>query len=153
MATALTLRGAEGAQLRWCLAIGGAVVLVAMYVFYATLQDIVRESVARVPRLPPSIIEVHKAAPPRPLETADAVSPPEATRATRYAYPASLATPASHSTTERSTARTAPVAVIEVHKCTGPDGASYSDGPCPAGAHVDTLRLPGAAGSAAAARL
>jgi hypothetical protein len=145
MATALTLRGAEGAQLRWCLAIGGAVVLVAMYVFYATLQDIVRESVARVPRLPPSIIEVHNPAPPRSLETADAVSAPAPARAARYAYPASLATPASHSTAERSTAGTASAPVIEVHKCAGPDGASYSDGPCPTGAHVDTLRLPGAA--------
>jgi hypothetical protein len=147
MAAALTLRGAEGAPLRRCLAIGGAVVLVAMYVFYATLKDIVRESAARVPRLPPSIVEVHKPALPHSLaSTADAVSPPAA----RYAYPASLATPASHGTPVRGTASTGTAAVTEVHKCTGPDGASYTDGPCPAGAHVDTLRLPGAAGSAAA---
>ena len=149
MAAALTLRGAEGAHLRRCLAIGGAVVLVAMYVFYAALKDIVRESAARVPRLPPSIVEVHKAAPPRPLATVEAVSP-ETVDATRHAYPASLATTASHSTPVRSTGSTAPAPVIEVHKCAGPDGASYSDDPCPAGAHVGTLRLPNSAGSAAA---
>lgn len=34
-------------------------------------------------------------------------------------------------------------AVVEVHKCVMPEGdAAYSDGPCPAGAHATTLRLP-----------
>lgn len=132
---------------RW-LAIGGVAVLVAMYVFYATLKDIVRESAARVPRLPPSIVEVHDPQPPRPLAAAEPVAPAAPARASYYAYPASLAMSASHGTPVRT--ETDKPVMIEVHKCAGPEGAIYTDGPCPAGAHVETLRLPGGAGGAAA---
>lgn len=144
-----TIETSEGASLRRWLAIGGVAVLVAMYVFYATLKDIVRDSAARVPRLPPSIAEVHHPEPARPFVAAEALSLPAPVRAPRYAYPASLATPASHDTPAR-TDTTAAAVMIEVHKCAGPEGASYTDGPCPVGEHVETLRLPGAAGAAAA---
>ncbi|SEJ94469.1 MULTISPECIES: hypothetical protein [unclassified Variovorax] len=126
---------AAGPERYWPLCL--AVALLAMFLFYVTLQGLVRESAARAAALlaPPPVAEA-PAAPMAPMERFEPLPPVQAT-AVRAAAPAVLATPPAvvH-------AKAVP-AVVEVTKCATPTGeAAYSDGPCPEGSRATTLRLP-----------
>lgn len=160
MAQALNHRqpraAAAGLTPHWSWAVGAAVVLAAMAVFYVTLTDLVRESAARAPRLPPSIMPAHVQ---RPAPVDDEV----AQVATRAAAVPAMPRVSSFGTLQaRPVAHRAPVdgALVakterqpkQVYKCVMPDGPMYSDGPCPEGAMASsTLRLPDAVGTDTAA--
>jgi hypothetical protein len=137
MAAALSSRTApsdSGPERYWapCL----AVALVAMFLFYVALNDLVQESAARTPAPPPSVMPAY-VEPARTAEqrTAPAVPAPQAVQLKNASFEAPAAVP------EEMPAKAVP-AVTEVHKCVMPEGdAMYSDGPCPEGASATTLRL------------
>jgi len=117
------------------------VALVAMSLFYATLKDLVNESAARAALLTTAVVPAQ----PEPERSAgrettlpDAMpsASPAPVTLTNTNFEAPVIAPAAPA------AKAAP-ALAEVHKCVMPEGnAAYSDGPCPAGAHETTLRLP-----------
>jgi hypothetical protein len=119
----------SGPQRYWapCL----AVALVAMFLFYVALTDLVKESASRAPAQAVAMPAVVQA----PLMTANA----EVTLPVRVAaVPVRLAQP--------PVAASAPIVAtpvrFEVTKCVTPSGeAEYSDGPCSEGARATTLRL------------
>lgn len=113
-----------------------AVALLAMFLFYVALKDLVHESAARAPNLPiavmPASVEATGAAA-RPSEEPAA---PLANASSGAPVTAPVAAPA------EPPAKAAP-AFVEVQKCVMPEGdAVYSDGPCPEGTRASTLRLP-----------
>ncbi|MET3493434.1 hypothetical protein [Variovorax boronicumulans] len=119
-----------------------AVALVAVSLFYVSLQDLVRESAARAPTLPPAIMPAYV----EPARLAgggavpDAGAQPAVSPAQRMV--ALTTFEPSASVAEAPPAKAVP-AVVEVHKCLSPEGAAaYTDGPCPDGASTSTLRLP-----------
>lgn len=142
MAASLTSRArspATDARKYWAPCLG--VALVAMSLFYATLKDLVDESAARAALLT-TAVAAGQPEPDRsaaretnlPDSTPSASSAPVTLTNTNFEPPL-IAPPAP--------AAKAAAAVVEVHKCVMPEGnAAYSDGPCPAGAHATTLRLP-----------
>lgn len=108
-----------------------AVALLAMFLFYVTLQDLVRESAARAP-VPVAVMPARVEAPPPALAEPVAMLPARPMRA--YA-PAVADVPQ-----QPAVVRTAKAVVVS--KCIAPSGESeYSDGPCPAGAQATQLRL------------
>lgn len=120
-----------------------AVALVAMSLFYVTLQDLVRESAARAPTLPPAImpayVEPARLAADRAMP--ESAMPPAVAPAQRVPVVFTTSEPSATVAVE-APAKAAPAAV-EVHKCLSPEGAAaYTDGPCPEGASTSTLRLP-----------
>lgn len=139
MATSLTSRAHRPAgdpRRYWAPCLG--VALVAMSLFYVTLKDLVQESAARAAVLTTAVVPAEP-----DKSTADRALPDAMTHAstapatlTNTNFDAPVIAPAAPA------AKAAPV-VVEVHKCVMPEGnAAYSDGPCPAGAHETTLRLP-----------
>jgi len=142
-----THRSGSDSQRYWAPCLG--VALVAMFLFYVTLKDLVAESAARAPTLPPAVMPASVEAPVPPRNP-----PPEAS-ARAYQQPAwpapsraplanaSFETPAAPSAAPAELRAEAAPVFVEVHKCVMPEGdAAYSDGPCPAGASASTLRFP-----------
>ncbi|BEP61116.1 hypothetical protein GmRootV213_16700 [Variovorax sp. V213] len=124
-----------------------AVALLAVFLFYVALKDLVHESAARAPTLPPAVMPAH----------VEATVPAGNRTATRSSEEPALPTPhrAPLANATFETAVIAPLVVptqphaeavpafVEVHKCVTPEGdAAYSDGPCPEGARASTLRVP-----------
>ncbi|MET3444158.1 hypothetical protein ABIC94_004967 [Variovorax paradoxus] len=112
-----------------------AVALLAVFLFYVTLKDLVHESAARAPALPPAVMPAH----------VEATVPGAATRPSEEpALPTPHRAPLANATFQAPVIAPAePPAFVEVHKCVMPEGtAGYSDGPCPEGAHASTLRVP-----------
>ena len=142
MAAALTSRTASsgtGSQRYWapCL----AVALLAMSLFYVTLKDLVHESAARAPTLPPAVMPAYIEA----TESAGRLALPDAVMRSSVApaMPVFHRTPLTNANSEALAEPKAAPAVVEVNKCVMPEGdAVYSDGPCPEGSRASTLRLP-----------
>jgi hypothetical protein len=119
-----------------------AVALVAVSLFYVTLKDLVHESAARVPTLPPAVMSAHVDAKGATTRSSEEPAPPTPHRAplANATFEAPVIAPAVAPTEQP--AKAAP-AFVEVQKCVMPEGdAAYSDGPCPEGASASTLRLP-----------
>ncbi|MBT2337492.1 hypothetical protein J7E49_26770 [Variovorax paradoxus] len=142
MAAALTSRAAPssaGSERYWapCL----AVALVAISLFYVTLKDLVHESAARAPALPPAVMPAYVEA----TESAGRLVLPDSVThsSVEPAMPVfHRASPSSANFEAPAEPKAAPV-VTEVHKCVMPEGdVVYSDGRCPEGARASTLRLP-----------
>ena len=115
-----------------------AVALVAVSLFYVTLKDLVHESAARTPALPPAVMSAHVEAKGATTRSSEEPAPPTPHRAplANATFEAPVIAPA------EPTAKAAP-AFVEVQKCVMPEGdAVYSDEPCPEGASASTLRLP-----------
>ncbi|SFP52563.1 hypothetical protein [Variovorax sp. 770b2] len=142
MAAALSSRTAmpgAGSQRYWapCL----AVALVAMSLFYVTLKDLVHESAARAPALPPAVMPAYVEA----TESAGRLALPDAVTHSSVApaMPVFHRTPPANANAEAAAQPKAAPAVVQVNKCVMPEGeAVYSDGPCPEGSRASTLRLP-----------
>lgn len=141
---------AQGSNRYWAPCLG--VALVAVSLFYVTLKDLVQESAARAPALAPAVMPAHvepavphsgRRAPPDELaRSIPEPVMPMSPYAPAYAPLANANFGGPAAAPVETPARAAP-AVVEVHKCVMPEGdATYSDGPCPEGAHASTLRLP-----------
>ena len=117
-----------------------AVALLAMFMFYVTLQGLVRESAAHAAMQFDQAVAAARQAPvapdmPRFEPIAPAIQVPAAAVAAVAAE--TLPPPAVVH------AMAAAPAVVEVTKCFTPGGeAAYSDGPCPEGSQATKLRLP-----------
>ncbi|WPG39977.1 hypothetical protein [Variovorax sp. EBFNA2] len=141
MAAALSSRArppAADPRRYWAPCLG--VALVAMALFHATLKDLVNESAARAALVTTAVVpaeaEPDRSAAGQALPDGAPSAPSVPVTLTNTNFEPSVILPAA------PTAKAAP-AVVEVHKCVMPEGnAAYSDGPCPAGAHATTLRLP-----------
>jgi len=137
MAAALKSRAAaprSGSERYWapCL----AVALLAVSLFYVTLNDLVHESAARAPALPPAVMPASVEAPGATTRASEEPVAPPANATSEAPAIAPVVAPA------EPPAKAAP-AFVEVQKCVMPEGdAVYSDGPCPEGARASTLRLP-----------
>ena len=141
--------GSAGSERYWAPCLG--VALLAVFLFYVALKDLVHESAARAPTLPPAVMPAHVEA---AVPAGNGALPGAATRSSEEpALPAPHRAPLANATSE--TAVGAPLVVpaepraeatpafVEVHKCVMPEGdAAYSDGPCPEGANASTLRVP-----------
>jgi hypothetical protein len=114
-----------------------AVALLAMFLFYVTLQGLVKESAARAAVQPVAAARSL----PSPVESFERIEPLPAVMPVRAAVAMAPAVPRA----EAVPVKAAP-AVVEVTKCLSPSGeaseTSYSDGPCPEGSRASTLRLP-----------
>lgn len=126
-------RSSSGSERYWapCL----AVALLATFLFYVALNDLVHESAARAPALPSAVMPAHVEATGAATRASEEPAPPANTT---FEAPviAPVVVPA------EPPAKAAP-AFVEVQKCVMPEGdAVYSDGPCPEGASASTLRLP-----------
>lgn len=141
---------AQGSNRYWAPCLG--VALVAVSLFYVTLKDLVQESAARVPALAPAVMPAHvepatpdggkRALPDEVARSSPEPVMPMSPYAPAYAPLANANFGSPAAAALDPPAKAAP-AVVEVHKCVMPEGeASYSDGPCPEGAHASTLRLP-----------
>jgi len=122
--------GPWGPPQYWAPCLG--VALVAMFLFYATLQGLVRESAARAPvqaSVPAAFVQ--------PPVTSDRE---EAARPVRpAALPVASLVPLEGAPVEPPRVATP---TVKVTKCIGPSGeAEYSDGPCSNGGLATTLRL------------
>jgi len=116
-----------------------AVALVAMFLFYVTLTDLVKESAARAAAqvaVMPAVVQA-------PLRTSTPAPEPAGVEA-----PVRMAAvvPAARRIEQPQPAELSPVVAkpvrLEVTKCVTPSGeAEYSDGPCSEGARATTLRL------------
>jgi len=131
MAASLTPRArpVAGPERFWapCL----AVALLAMFLFYVALQDLVRESAARAP-VPVAVMPAQVAVRPPPVMAGRA---PEAPRPVRI-YALAVADAPQQPVVAKT------VKTVEVSKCVTLSGESeYSDGPCPEGARATKLRL------------
>ncbi|KQW58123.1 hypothetical protein ASC92_11050 [Variovorax sp. Root411] len=128
--------GPWGSPKYWAPCLG--VALVAMFLFYVTLQGLVQESAARAPvqaRVTPASVQ-------RPLarDREEAVWPVARLAALPVAPHVAPLVPLARAPAEAPRAAT-PVA-LEVTKCVGPSGeAEYSDGPCSEGTRATTLHL------------
>lgn len=126
-------RSVAGPERYWapCL----AVALLAMFLFYVTLQDLVRESAARAPvpvAVMPARVEVR---PPPDMAEGARQAPVQPARPVRTYALAAADAPQQPAGMKR-------VKTVEVSKCLTPSGeAEYSDGPCPEGAQATKLRL------------
>lgn len=140
MAAPLSSRAAPAAAVApdrryWPLCL--AVALLAMFLFYVTLQGLVRESAAHAAVQFNQAVAAGGQAPaetamPRFEPIAPAMQVPAAAVAAQTLPPPAVV----H-------AKAAAPAVVEVTKCFTPSGeAAYSDGPCPEGSQATTLRLP-----------
>ncbi|WP_295984128.1 hypothetical protein [uncultured Variovorax sp.] len=143
MAAALTGRpsgrasGAGDSRRYWAPCIG--IALVAMFLFYVTLTDLVKESAARAAAqvaVMPAVVQA-------PLRMSTQAPEPAAAEA-----PVRMAAvvPAARRIERSQPAELSPVVAkpvrLEVTKCVTPSGeAEYSDGPCSEGARATTLRL------------
>ena len=130
-----------GSQRYWapCL----AVALVAMSLFYVALKDLVDESAARAPALPPAVMPAYveaKGVPTRSSEESAVPTTPHRAPLASSTFETPVTAPVV--APAESPAKAVP-AFVEVQKCVMPEGdAVYSDGPCPEGASASTLRLP-----------
>jgi len=116
-----------------------AVALVAMFLFYVTLTDLVKESASRAAAqvaVMPAVVQA-----PRRTST-------QAPEAAGIDAPVRMAAvvPAARRVERSQPAELSPVVAkpvrLEVTKCVTPSGeAEYSDGPCSEGARSTTLRL------------
>lgn len=143
MAAALKSQAAaprSGSERYWAPCLG--VALLATSLFYVTLKDLVHESAARAPALPPAVMPAYVEAPGAATRPSAEPAPPTPHRAlpANAAFEAPVIAPVV--VPAEPPAKAAP-AFVEVQKCVMPEGdAVYSDGPCPEGASASTLRLP-----------
>ncbi|RSZ41376.1 hypothetical protein [Variovorax beijingensis] len=127
-------RSSSGSERYWAPCLG--VALLAVSLFYVTLNDLVHESAARAPALPPAVMPASVEAPRATARASEEPVAPPANATSEAPAIAPVAAPA------EPPAKAAP-AFVEVQKCVMPEGdAVYSDGPCPEGASASTLRLP-----------
>ncbi|MBN8754555.1 MULTISPECIES: hypothetical protein [unclassified Variovorax] len=111
-----------------------AVALLAMFLFYVTLQHLVRESAARAP-LSVGVMPAHIE-----MQTPPAMDERALKAPSQPMPPGRTYSPALVSAQQVPVART--VRPLEVNKCVTASGESeYSDGPCPVGAQATRLRL------------
>jgi len=127
-------RSSSGSERYWAPCLG--VALLAVSLFYVTLEDLVHESAARAPALPPAVMPASVEVPGATTRASEEPVAPPANATSEAPAIASVVAPA------EPPAKAAP-AFVEVQKCVMPEGdAVYSDGPCPEGARASTLRLP-----------
>ncbi|WP_440533077.1 DUF4124 domain-containing protein [Variovorax sp. YR566] len=136
MAAALSGRPETGlgSQRYWapCLALA----LLAVFLFYVALTDLLRERAARAP-VQAVVVPAVVRQPPATARSGDALPASSAALPVRAsALPASPSTPSDVLPVAAAPARST------VTKCVTPSGtAEYSDGPCTEGSQVSTLHL------------
>jgi hypothetical protein len=133
-------RSSSGSERYWAPCLG--VALLAVSLFYVTLNDLVHESAARAPALPPAVMPAYVEATGATTRSSEEPAPPTPHRAplANSSFEAPVIAPVV--APAEPPAKAAP-AFVEVQKCVMPEGdAAYSDGPCPEGASASTLRLP-----------